>query len=102
MSRYRIKPPRKKVKKKWITVSTNNHKYTNLTKDIVPDRVNFIFVSDLTYIKYQGRFIYLAGVEDIFTRKIVSAEVGIKHNSALTFSTVRMAISKRTPLNIPL
>lgn len=97
MSKYGIKPPRRRVKRKWITVSDNNHSYTNLIKDIVPDRPDFIFVSDLTYIRYQSKFIYLAGVEDIFTRELVSAGVGTKHNSALALTTAKMAMSKSVP-----
>lgn len=57
---FGIKPPRRKSKKHWITVSTSAHNYTNLIKGVVADRSNFIFVSDLTYIKFQGKFIYLA------------------------------------------
>ena len=97
MKKYNIRPPRRRIKKKWITVSTNNHNYTNLIKDTIPDKVDFIFVSDLTYIKYQGKFIYLAGVEDIFTRELVSAGVGTKHDSHLALSTVKMALSERIP-----
>lgn len=97
MSRYGIKPPRRKVKKTWTTIFSDNHNYSNLIKDVVPDRIDFIFVSDLTYIKYQGKFIYLAGVEDIFTRELVSAGIGTKHDSALALSTVKMAITKRVP-----
>jgi putative transposase len=97
MSKYGIKPPRRRIKKKWITVSTDNHNYINLIKDIDPDRPDFIFVSDLTYIKYQGGFIYLAGVEDVFTRELVSAGIGTKHNSTLALSTAKMAITKRVP-----
>lgn len=97
MSKFGIKPPRRKSKKHWTTVSTSAHSYTNLIKNTVPDRPNFIFVSDLTYIKFQGKFIYLAGVLDIFTREIISAGVGTRHNSALALSIAKVAISKRTP-----
>lgn len=97
MKKFGIKPPRRKGKKHWITVSTNNYNYTNLIKDLTPDRPNFIFVSDLTYIKYQGRFIYLAAVEDIFTREIVSAGVGTRHDSALAVSTIKPAVNKAVP-----
>ena len=97
MRKYGIKPPRRKTGRKWITVSTDNHNYTNLIKGIIPDRPDFIFVSDLTYIKYQGKFIYMAGVEDIFTRELVSAGIGTKHNSALALTTVKTAISKQIP-----
>lgn len=97
MKRYGIKPPRRKVKKKWTTVSTNDHSYTNLIKDISADRPDFIFVSDLTYIKYQGKFIYMGGVEDIFTRELVSAGVGTKHDSNLALTIAKTAMTKRVP-----
>lgn len=97
MRKFGIKPPRRKIKKHWTTVSTNNHSYTNLIKDIVPTHANFIFVSDLTYIKFKSKFIYLATVEDIYTREILSAGVGRKHDSTLALSTAKMAILKDKP-----
>jgi transposase InsO family protein len=97
MKRFGIKPPRRKIKGKWITVSTNNHNYTNLIKDMVPARPSQIFVSDLTYMKYQNKQYYLATVEDIFTREIVSVGVSDKHDSALAFSVIEKAVSKAKP-----
>lgn len=97
MNKFGIKPPRRRAKKKWITISTNKHNYINLIKDVVVNRPDFIYVSDLTYIKYQGKFIYLAGVEDIFTREVRSAGIGTKHDSALALSTIKMSMSDKIP-----
>lgn len=97
MKKFGIKPPRRKVKGKWITVSTDNHSYTNLIKEITPTSPNQIFVSDLTYLKYRGKQFYLATVEDIFTREIMSAQMSDKHNSLLAFSTIKKAIDKDRP-----
>ena len=97
MNKYGIKPPRRRVKKHWITVSTNNHSYTNLIKELIPTRPNHIFVSDLTYIKFQNKHYYLATVEDIFTREIVSAEMSDKHDSTLAFSVIQKAVDKNKP-----
>lgn len=97
MRKFDIKPPRRRVKRSWITVSTNNHNYTNLIKDIVPSRPNQIFVSDLTCIKYWNKKYYLATVEDIFTREILSAQISDKHDSTLAFSVIQKAIYKGKP-----
>jgi transposase InsO family protein len=97
MRKFGIRPPRRKVKGKWLTVSTDNHNYTNLIKNIVPVRPGQIFVSDLTYLKHQNKEFYLATVEDIFTREVVSAEVSDKHDSLLAFSVIRKAIDKNRP-----
>lgn len=97
MRKYGLKPPRRKGQRLWLTRSANNHRYTNLIKEIVPVRPNQIFVSDLTYLKYQSKFIYLATVEDIFTREIVSAELADRHDSILALATIKRAISRNAP-----
>lgn len=97
MHKFGINPPRRKAKNHWITISTNDHHYTNLIRNLVPSKPNQIFVSDLTYIKFQGKFVYLATVEDIFTREILAAEMSDKHDSQLAFTTIQKAIAKSKP-----
>jgi putative transposase len=97
MKKFDIKPPRRRIRRTWITVSTNNHSYTNLIKDMVPQRPVQIFASDLTCLKYQNKKYYLATVEDIFTREIVSAQISDKHDSVLAFSVIQKALNKERP-----
>ncbi len=97
MKKFGIKPPRRKLKSKWITVSTNNHNYTNLIKDVSPVKPTQIFVSDLTYLKYKNKQYYLATVEDIFTREIISAQVSDKHDSTLAFGIIQKAVKMYKP-----
>lgn len=97
MRKYGLKPPRGKRQKLWLTRSVDNHHYTNLIKGIVPARPSQIFVSDLTYLKYQSKFIYLATVEDIFTREILSAELADKHDSLLALATIKRAVNRNAP-----
>lgn len=78
-------------KKKILSVS--GHHYTNLIQGIIPVRPEQIWVADLTYLRYQGRFVYLATVEDIFTREIMSAQMSHAHNSGLAFSAIQAAVS---------
>lgn len=66
--------------------------YTNLIKGFIPAKANQLWCSDLSYIKFQGRFWYLATIEDIFTRQIVGANIGKYHNSELVLVTLKQAI----------
>ena len=97
MKKYGIKPPRRKGKPFWLTRSTNHHTYTNLIKNMIVTQPGEVFVSDLTYLKFQGRKLYLATVEDIFTREIVSARVSDRHDSALALSAIEEALEAQQP-----
>lgn len=52
-----------------------------------------VFVSDLTYLKFDSKNIYLATIEDIFTREIVSAEISDQHDSNLAIKAIKQAIN---------
>ena len=99
MVKYGIQPPRRKGQKLWLTRSTDSHHYTNLIKGMVTNKPNQIFVSDLTYLKFQDKNVYLATIEDIFTREIVSANLSDKHDSNLALAAIKGAIelARKTP-----
>lgn len=97
MNLYGIKPPRRRLKRHYTTKSVKICNYTNLIKELAPVKPHQIYVSDLTYLKYQGKFIYLATVEDIFTREVVSAQLSCRHDSDLASNVVNEALSKNTP-----
>ena len=95
MRKYGIKPPRRKVRKRWLTHAVDNHHYTNLIRNIVPNQPGQIFVSDLTYLTYREKSIYLATVEDIFTRESVAAELSDRHDSRLALMAIQKALVSR-------
>lgn len=97
MNKFGIKPPRRKVKKHWCTVSTDDHKFTNLIKDIEVTKPHQVWSSDLSYIKFQGKFWYLATIEDLATRQVLAAQVGNQHNSQLVLTTIKQALKLNTP-----
>lgn len=91
MKIFGIKPPRRKSHY-YTTRSTSHHSYTNLIIDFVPTKSHDLWCSDLSYIKFQGKFWYLATIEDIFTRRVVAAQMGKNHDSELVLVTIRQAI----------
>lgn len=98
MKIFGIRPPRRKSHF-YTTRSTEHHIYQNLIKGLKPTKANQLWCSDLSYVKFQGKFWYLATIEDIFTRQIVGVNIGKYHNSELVLETVKQAISntKQTP-----
>jgi putative transposase len=97
MRKFDIKPPRRKIKKFYTTQSVNQTSYTNLIRNIEAKKPSEIYVTDLTYIKYQGKFIYLGTVEDIFTKEIVASNLSVRHDSELALSIAKEALTKSTP-----
>lgn len=97
MHKYSIKPPRRRIKR-YYTKVRHSQTYTNLIRGLTPTIPNQVWASDLTYIKYKGRFIYLATVTDIFSRRILAARVGGSHNKELTLGVIKIAVAETEEL----
>lgn len=93
MKTYGIKAPRRK-KKYFCTVSTYNHNYTNLICEISREQFapHLIWACDVSYFKFQGQFWYLATIEDLATRQILSSRVGKHHDADLILSVIKQSI----------
>ncbi len=72
----------------------------NLIQGIVIEAQNHVWVSDFTYLPYFGRFVYLATVEDVFTRQIIGWEVSTRHNAELVAGAFLDAIGDHRPPKI--
>lgn len=98
MHEFGLKPPRLWYQKKYITQteSTFQKQYTNLLKNIVMSdySIGDLWSSDLTYIKFQGSFIYLAVIRDIISGEIVAFNISNHHDSDLVLRTLKEAVIK--------
>ena len=97
MKKYDIKPPRGK-RRDYLTQSTPHHNYCNLITDMSIDHPNQLWCSDLSYIKFQGKFWYLATIIDVYTRQVLSVQVGSRHDSQLVLMALRDAFAKSQAL----
>ena len=71
----------------------------NLLRGLIIDVPNQVWVSDFTYLPYYGSFVYLATLEDVFTRQIVGWEVGRRHDADLVAQALLNALgNKSAPL----
>lgn len=91
MGIFGIKAYRRRGKK---CKKTKNIKviYPNLLLTVFPQYENHIWVSDFTYISFQGKFVYLSTVLDLFTRKVVGLSVYTSQGVQLTLSALLNAL----------
>jgi transposase InsO family protein len=97
MKKFGIKPYRRRPKKprKKSDEGKESVRWKNETINLCPIRPNVIWASDFTYIKFQGRFIYLATIIDVYTREIIGWNISTRHNTNLVLGAIKHAI-KRT------
>jgi len=53
-----------------------------------------VWVSDFTYLPYHNSFVYLATVEDLFTRKILGWSVSVRHTAGLVTESLLDALTR--------
>lgn len=93
MKKFGIKPYRKrKSPRKKGDENKKPTKYSNLIIDLKPERLNHIWVSDFTYIRFKERFIYLATIMDLFTREILGWNISRFHNQELVLGALEQAV----------
>ena len=104
MHEFNIKPPRLWYQKKYITQTDSSFQdqYANLLKDtnLAQYNIGDVWSSDLTYIKFEGKFIYLVIIQDIVSKEIVGFNLSNNHDSDLVLKTLKEALlkAKKPPL----
>jgi len=86
-------------RKAYKATTNSNHdfvKYPNLIRNLVLTRIDEVWNADITYIRIEAGFVYLAALIDGFSRKIVGYGLGRSLSPALTITALKDAISKRT------
>lgn len=94
MKVFGLKPYRRRAKKPNKKDDQNKKPsiYPNLIKYFCPIRPNVVWVADFTYIYFQGIFIYLATIEDRFTRQIVGYNIASRHTKELVCGAFNNAL----------
>ncbi len=73
-------------------------RYPNLLKNHGPvTGLDEVWVTDITYIRINIGFIYLAAIMDLCSRKIVGWAISRRINADLVVAALRMAIETRRP-----
>jgi len=100
MKLFGIKPYRRRGKKPFKKPGKPSINYSNLLLKMFPSKPNQIWASDFTYLKFKGKFIYLATIMDIFTREIIGFSVSNRHGVPLVVNALLSALNLRAPPEI--
>ena len=86
--------------KQFVVTTDSSHDlevYLNLASRMKLSGINQLWVADITYIRLQAEFVYLAVILDAYSRKVVGWALGRTLASRLAIAALEQAIRKRQP-----
>jgi putative transposase len=89
-----------RVKRNRVKTTNSSHRfprYPNLIKEMVINRLNQVWLSDITYIRIRTGFVYLAAILDAYSRKVIGYAISTALDTSLTLEALKMAIDRRKP-----
>ncbi len=69
--------------------------WPNLARRLVPMAVNQLWVADITYVRLDQAFVYLAVLLDAFSRKVVGWSLADHLQASLALEALQMALDRR-------
>jgi transposase InsO family protein len=84
-------------RKRKIQTTNSKHwlkKYPNLIKDVVPSRVNEIWVADITYFKIKKGNVYISFITDAYSKKIVGYYLAETLEAINSVKALQMALDQ--------
>lgn len=88
------------VVKHGIRTTQSKHRYgryPNLVKGLEVVRPDEVWCADITYIRLQWQFVYLAIILDVFTRGLRGWHLGLTLSSDLALTALERALTQRKP-----
>ena len=95
MKKFALKPARRsKTPRKPMDQGKAPLPVPNIVKLLSPIVPNFVWVSDFTYIRFHGIFVYLCTVLDLFTGEVLGSNIGLCHDAHFVWMSVERAVRK--------
>jgi putative transposase len=86
------------VKRKFVVTTDSAHGrkvYPNLAASMILTGVDQLWVADITYIRLEEEFVYLAVMLDAYSRRVIGWHLGEGLDDSLTLAALRMALAQR-------
>lgn len=87
-------------RRKLVITTDSRHSfpvYPNLAKGMALTGINQLWVADITYIRLETEFVYLAAVLDAYSRRVVGWALGPTLEASLAVEALQMALDNRNP-----
>ena len=85
-------------KRKFAITTDSDHAlrvYPNLARKMTLSGVNQLWRADITYIRLEAEFVYLAVILDAFSRRVIGWALDHSMEDSLTLDALRMALATR-------
>ena len=90
-----IRPKRRFGK---TTGANRSHRlYPNWIEEMSLTGLNQVWASDITYIRIENSFVYLAVILDLFSRKAIGWQISKRIDGELVLDALKMALTRRQP-----
>jgi putative transposase len=89
-------------RRKFVRTTDSNHGfqiYPNLAEKMQLSGVDQLWVADITYIRLETEFVYLAVVLDAFSRRVIGWALDRSLEASLAVAALKMAFRQRGPVN---
>jgi putative transposase len=100
MRLFGLKPYRRRTRKFKYNKAIREVEFPNLLLANWPEYPDHIWASDFTHLAYQGKWIYLATIIDLFTREVVGFSVLTNHSNQLIINALLSAVNRHPPARI--
>lgn len=87
-------------KRKFVITTDSNHGlrvYPNLAAELTLTGVNQMWRADITYIRLEQEFVYLAVILDAYSRRVIGWALDRTMEDELTLAALQMALDQRKP-----
>lgn len=88
-------------RRKFVITTTNSKHgwpvYPNRARDLVLTHIDQLWVADITYIRLEVEFVYLAVVLDAFSRRVIGWALDRTIEDDLAIAALQMALRRRSP-----
>ncbi|HUB34101.1 MAG TPA: IS3 family transposase [Bryobacteraceae bacterium] len=87
-------------KRKFVVTTDSSHNrcvYPNLAGQMTLSGINQLWVADITYIRLEAEFVYLAVVIDAYSRRVIGWALDTRVEDDLPLAALRQALELRRP-----
>jgi len=86
-------------KRKFVVTTDSDHGlrvYPNLVRQMTLTGIDQLWRADITYVRLEVEFVYLAVILDAYSRRVIGWELDGTLEDSLPLAALRMALSRRT------
>jgi len=87
-------------RRRFVVTTDSDHSwrvYPNLACRMVVSDINQLWVADITYVRLQQEFIYLAVILDVYSRRVIGWNLSRRLERGVATQALAMALAERRP-----